>query len=568
MKKIKIIILSLFLSGSAHAGSYTPNLNLYKPALGETSYVTPFSDTMDTLDSSIADKREGATETIYADWTFDKYTVFNSSISVNGQVDFNGFKAIALVCDNDIVANMPSSNVSSGQWFYATDIKTLFLYQDSWKPIISFGALTLYVDNVNGSDSVGKGYGSGSNATATITHAIDLIPSINGGDVTINIAGGTSYTEDVSIGNKMFSGDYKIIFQGGALDPFVTSSPIVSATQGDVSNKGTITLQSIIFNNLYKGKLLHIESSGDYRVIQENAYDVVTIVGVFSSLPNGNFEVLEWGSNTTTVTGSFTVNNQKNIVINNMFFNGGNFLAQNGSDVTFNECAFHADDTGDKVQADVHSKIAEYNSYHSVASGVDIRASAMATKFSTYNTFGSMFVHASQRGRAFQTGNFSQIGINEGIYVENYEYGAYIGGFSLLSAFFGYAQWQSLSIGVYITQGSFQRGLIGNTFMECSKDIDWSVDYESSTQISVTGKDSTGANSVLTLKNSSSNPVFDVRTDGDTQIGLDSDSQLSINSKTTTGSNTATITNSPSSGNPVGFLEVTINDATRYIPYW
>lgn len=41
-----------------------------------------------------------------------------------------------------------------------------------------------------------------------------------------------------------------------------------------------------------------------------------------------------------------------------------------------------------------------------------------------------------------------------------------------------------------------------------------------------------------------------------------------INGAHTTGAQAATITNSPTAGNPAGFLTVTINGTTSYIPYW
>ncbi len=47
------IILPFLMAVSASAGTYTPNLNLYKPATGDTNYVTPFANSMTTIDSTI-----------------------------------------------------------------------------------------------------------------------------------------------------------------------------------------------------------------------------------------------------------------------------------------------------------------------------------------------------------------------------------------------------------------------------------------------------------------------------------------------------------------------------------
>lgn len=135
-------------------------------------------------------------------------------------VNFASFKAIALACDRG--TNFPSSP-AWGQWFLHTTSNCLFMYDGSaWKPIISFGDITLYVDGTNGSDAPGQGIASGSGATATIQYAINLIPAIVGGDVTINIAGGT-YTENLTIGSRIILGNYYINLVG-------TKTTLVSGT--------------------------------------------------------------------------------------------------------------------------------------------------------------------------------------------------------------------------------------------------------------------------------------------------------------------------------------------------
>ena len=112
----------------------------------------------------------------------------HSGFTSLGDIDFSNYEAIAMVCHNDTISNIPTSGMVDGQWFYANDIKVLYLYEQKWVPIISFGALTLYVDVGSGSDASGKGFSSGSGATATIQYAVDLIPAICGGNVIVNIA--------------------------------------------------------------------------------------------------------------------------------------------------------------------------------------------------------------------------------------------------------------------------------------------------------------------------------------------------------------------------------------------
>lgn len=62
---LKIILL--LLATNASALTYTTNLQLAKPARGDTNYVTPFNTGMDVLDAAIIDKRiNGAASTVYS----------------------------------------------------------------------------------------------------------------------------------------------------------------------------------------------------------------------------------------------------------------------------------------------------------------------------------------------------------------------------------------------------------------------------------------------------------------------------------------------------------------------
>ena len=69
---MKLITLILALAVNASALTYTTDLNLAKPAVGDTNYVTPFATGMDTLDAAIPDKR------------VNKVAVFASSLTAVG----------------------------------------------------------------------------------------------------------------------------------------------------------------------------------------------------------------------------------------------------------------------------------------------------------------------------------------------------------------------------------------------------------------------------------------------------------------------------------------------------
>jgi hypothetical protein len=124
--------------------------------------------------------------------------------------DFAKFKSIAMCCDNG--TSFPASPATA-QWFYRSDLKTLFQHEGGWRAIISFGAVALYVDGTLGTDAVGQGYSAGAGATRTVQYAVDLISPISGGNVVVIVAAGT-YREQVTVEGKLFSGPYSITILG------------------------------------------------------------------------------------------------------------------------------------------------------------------------------------------------------------------------------------------------------------------------------------------------------------------------------------------------------------------
>jgi len=204
--------------------------------------------------------------------------------TVSTDINFAGFKAVALACDQG--TSFPASPVT-GQWFYKTDIKTLFLYEVAWKAIISFGAVNLYVDATNGTDAVGKGYSSGAGATKTVQYAIDLIPPTNGGNVVIYITAGT-YNENLVIRGKVFSGDYSITLQG---------TDGTSVTNGTATGAGSDTDTYYLDDSgkawttdAYASYLIAITGgtgAGQKRLIESNTATRLRIIGKWDTVPDG-----------------------------------------------------------------------------------------------------------------------------------------------------------------------------------------------------------------------------------------------------------------------------------------
>jgi hypothetical protein len=127
--------------------------------------------------------------------------------------DINGLQAILDTISPGVGTGttFPTSP-TQGDMFYRTDIKTLFQYESAWKAIISYGAVTYYVDDATGTDTVGNGY-SVSSPVKTIQYAVNLVPPINGGNVLISVVQGT-YKELVTIQGKFFSGPFTFTIEG------------------------------------------------------------------------------------------------------------------------------------------------------------------------------------------------------------------------------------------------------------------------------------------------------------------------------------------------------------------
>lgn len=244
---------------------------------------------------------------------------------VTGDILFNGFMAVAMACHKG--TSFPANPVD-GQWFYHTGatVNCLFMYMgSSWRPIMSLGALTLYVDSASGSDAIGKGYGSGANACATVQYAFNLIPPIVGGNVIVNITAGT-YSETPLLKGKTLAGNYTITIQGtkSILDSGLAAG--VGSLQGTdvdysyqyasvVRGSGTWTA------NQRQNKWVEFTSgvcNGEYRTIDSNTTTKLTIYSrwVGGAPASGDtFNVFEPG---TTIPYLQIGSDQKGVIVSDI----------------------------------------------------------------------------------------------------------------------------------------------------------------------------------------------------------------------------------------------------------
>jgi len=229
-------------------------------------------------------------------------------------LNFAKFKAIAMVCDN--VATVPASP-TTGQWFLHTPTgrKILMMYDGSnWIPIISIGAMTVYVDGTDGSDSIDKGGAADSGAFKTVQYAVNQIPGLVGGNVTININAET-YNEDVVIRGKMPTGDYTITLQGTLSQQ--ASGTATGKTQGSGANHGTLTHAGQFGG--YDNMIVYITAADEYRIIDSDTADVITIVEYFSDATNKGYVIYDWGTVIDTIE---VAAGQKAVVLNHIAFTG------------------------------------------------------------------------------------------------------------------------------------------------------------------------------------------------------------------------------------------------------
>ena len=292
---------------------------------------------------------------------FDK----DGSKAATGNFDLNYKQLLRSAIQNDVIANIPvTGSEVEGQQFLATDICTLFLYCDgAWRAMQSFDAVNIYVDGTSGTDAAGKGYGSGTDAVATIQYAIDLIPPVNGGNVVVSVAAGT-YSEEVSLKGKNYSGDYSIQIIGDTTT--LDSGTATSATALSLGGAGAGIVQGTLSDtskgwtiNDYQNKLLVITGGTGYSstnperneyVIDSNTATVLTIVGYWTTATPDATTTYEIREISTIIDGGnarnycILVNGNNSITLTNIDFKNAKsrcvYYINSAMDGYVNSCSF------------------------------------------------------------------------------------------------------------------------------------------------------------------------------------------------------------------------------------
>lgn len=205
----------------------------------------------------------------------------------------NGLEGYS-ICSSTFPTTPPDGTVFTHE---TTGRKIAYVYDadnTTWKPIISIGTMTLYVDKTDGTDDLDHGTGVDGDAFATVQYAVDCIPGLVGGNVTINI-NNEDYDETVTIQGKAFTGDYTITLQG-TLSSSSSGTQSANGVQGTGGTQGSFTDTGNLAG--VANLLAYLDSDGDYRIIDSTDGDTATVRGTFTSQPlqNENYVVYDWGT--------------------------------------------------------------------------------------------------------------------------------------------------------------------------------------------------------------------------------------------------------------------------------
>ena len=260
----------------------------------------------------------------------------NTQLKTADDINFANLKAIALVCDNG--STLPTSGITEGQWFLHTPTGRTFLYMydgSSWIPYFALGTTAIFVDTANGTDSADKGFGTTTDAFATVQFALDTVKILGGAEdsVTITIADGT-YTEDIAIPNIFFlSGTLTLV---GNLSQVLsdTATGGARAVQGAGAALGYVENTGASYTvDVYKHKILHITSgtyNGLYMCISSNTSTrILQNYWFFIPVASITFEVLDFD---VTITGNITLAAGANVEFQELALtsSSGSVIAANG----------------------------------------------------------------------------------------------------------------------------------------------------------------------------------------------------------------------------------------------
>ena len=192
-------------------------------------------------------------------------------------------------------ATLPASPEDGALHLHTPTGRTILMQYNgsSWGPILSYGTMTIYVDGTSGTDDQEKGFGTGTDAYATIQYAIDQMPGNLGGAVLCYVAAGT-YVESIVLQGKASSTTANINFYGELSLQETVTSATVSAGSG--ATQGTVTKAGAFTGDSYANLLAYFVTDGEYRLIDSHTDDTLTLVGTAPSSTSQNIEIYDWAT--------------------------------------------------------------------------------------------------------------------------------------------------------------------------------------------------------------------------------------------------------------------------------
>lgn len=221
-------------------------------------------------------------------------------------------------------STVPTTGLTEGEFFLHTPTgrKFYLIYNGgSWKPFISVGDAIIHVDgNGTGTDTINNGGATGASAFNTGQYAIDQVPGLLGGDVTI-IFSGETYTENLIVQGKTVTGNFNLVLEGTLTED--ASATLDSAVKGTAGTQGSIT-DTGAFGS-FDNQLIYSTSEDKYRLITSDTANTATIVGTWvandltGSAPTGNYKVYDWA---TIISGTIDTFGQKGLIVRGLDITG------------------------------------------------------------------------------------------------------------------------------------------------------------------------------------------------------------------------------------------------------
>jgi hypothetical protein len=219
---------------------------------------------------------------------------------------------------------------TTGQLFLMIPTGRIILMEydgSNWNSLFAYGDTVFYVDSA-GTDDYNHGYGPGANAFLTVQFAINAIPAVCAGNVTINLANYTFVEYDV-IQGKQFTGAFNITFQG----TMSTALGTTIASGGSLGGPGVLNTLTVAGTpwtaHAYQNMLCVFASNtltpslrGLQIMIDDNTVNTLTFVGYLPDAPalGDTFSITYAGTNIYKLA---IINGQRNIIIRNVALGGG-----------------------------------------------------------------------------------------------------------------------------------------------------------------------------------------------------------------------------------------------------